>query len=361
MKLSEQEKAAKKAAFRAMPTAKKLEHIFIYYKWLILLGLIALFIFGTTLRRTLTQKEPVLYLALVNVGVGSEMESSLNDGFLRYAGADGKRQEVYLYRDLYLSENADTLNHEYAYASRMKLMGSIQTQKLDIAIMNREGYDLCSQKGYLADLPSLLADDPALSEQLTPLLTENEVVLSDNSIDVMLKVAEEEIRVTQSVPNALSLSSLPLFQQAGFDSEIYLGILVNSQRTETALDYIRYRFSFLYSFYIHTRRAITAPIVMPTSTCSGVCPTNSLSTTSSGSSCSMLLISSLRTTECFPISRREFMASWQVMAAKRKKTAKTAELTPCVIPQATAAATTVAECALGMPPSPIRRVQSKCL
>ena len=114
------------------------------------------------------------------------MESSLNDGFLRYAGADGKRQEVYLYRDLYLSENADTLNHEYAYASRMKLMGSIQTQKLDIAIMNREAYDLCSQKGYLADLPALLADDPTLLEQLTPLLTENEVVLSDNSIDVML-------------------------------------------------------------------------------------------------------------------------------------------------------------------------------
>ena len=109
MKLSEQEKAAKKAAFRAMPTAKKLEHIFTYYKWPILLALIALFILGTTLRRTLTQKEPVLYLALVNVGVGSEMENSLNDGFLRYTGADRKRQEVYLYRDLYLSENADTL------------------------------------------------------------------------------------------------------------------------------------------------------------------------------------------------------------------------------------------------------------
>ena len=243
MKLSEQEKAAKKAAFRAMPTAKKLEHIFTYYKWPILLALIALFILGTTLRRTLTQKEPVLYLALVNVGVGSEMENSLNDGFLRYTGADRKRQEVYLYRDLYLSENADTLNHEYAYASRMKLMGSIQTQKLDIAIMNREAYDLCSQKSYLAELPALLADDLSLLEQLTPLLTENEVVLSDNSIDVMLKVAEEEVRVTESVPNALRLSPLPLFRDAGFDSEIYLGILVNSRRTEAALDYIRYLLS----------------------------------------------------------------------------------------------------------------------
>ena len=243
MKLTKEQKAAHRAAFRAMSPGEKLEYIWEYYKWPILLTLLVLGILVWTAHRELTKKEPVLYLAQVNVTVGEDLEQTLTTGYLTASDRNPRRQEVYVYRDLYLSDDADVLNHEYAYASRMKLMGSIQTQKLDIAIMNREGYDLCSQKGYLADLPSLLADDPALSEQVTPLLTENEVVLSDNSIDVMLKVAEEEVRVTQSVPNALSLSSLPLFQQAGFDSEIYLGILVNSQRTETALDYIRYLLS----------------------------------------------------------------------------------------------------------------------
>ena len=33
MKLPEQEKAAQKAAFRAMSPAKKLDHLYTYYKW----------------------------------------------------------------------------------------------------------------------------------------------------------------------------------------------------------------------------------------------------------------------------------------------------------------------------------------
>ena len=100
MKLSEQEKAARKAAFRTMPTAKKLDHIFTYYKWPILLALIAVFILGSVLQRKLTQKEPVLYLALVNVSVGSEVENKLSTDFISFTGSDQKRQEVYLYRDL---------------------------------------------------------------------------------------------------------------------------------------------------------------------------------------------------------------------------------------------------------------------
>ena len=189
MKYTEQEKAARRAAFQNMSRKEKLDYVYTYYKWPILFGLIALIILGNVIRRQITKKEPLLYLAVTNVVIGEDMEKDLTEDYLRAVGAKPRRQEVYIYKDLYISGDADTLNHEYAYASRMKLMGSIQTQKLDIAIMNREGYDLCSQKGYLADLPSLLADDPALSEQLTPLLTENEVVLSDNSIDVMLKVA----------------------------------------------------------------------------------------------------------------------------------------------------------------------------
>ena len=44
MKLSPQEKAARRAAFLAMSPAKKREHIWEYYKWPILLGLLALLI-----------------------------------------------------------------------------------------------------------------------------------------------------------------------------------------------------------------------------------------------------------------------------------------------------------------------------
>ena len=119
-------------------------------------------------------------------------------------------------------------------------MGAIQAKKLDVTIMNREAYDIFSQKGYLADLSELLSGIPDLREQIKPLLTENEVIISDNSLEVMLREAEEEIRVTETVQNAIDLSSLTLFQNAGFDGEVYLGLVANTPRKDMAVRFIQY-------------------------------------------------------------------------------------------------------------------------
>ena len=243
MKLSKEEKAAQKAAFHALRPAKKAEYIWNYGKWQILLTLVALIILVTFLHRQLTQKEPVLYLALANVSVSSDFEQALTDSFLKASGADIKRQNVYLYRDLYLSDDADTLNHEYAYASRIKVMGAIQAKRLDAVIMNREAYDWFSQKGYLIEPSSLEdPDSTGLMDRLSPYLTENEVILSDNSLEVLLGEEKAENIVTVSVPNALKLTSLPLFQSAGFDGDLYLGFIANSDRKEELLQYTDYLF-----------------------------------------------------------------------------------------------------------------------
>ena len=233
VKLSEKEKAAHKAAFQAMSPAEKAEHIFTYHKWTILLILLVLFVLGSIIHRQLTQKKPVLYLAVINTTFGEDVEKRLTEDFLTETGGDARRQEVYLYRDLYLSENADTLNHEYAYASKVKLSGAISAEKLDLVLMNKEAYDIFSQQGYLLELTSL-------PEEFSSLLTENEVILSDNSVDYLLGNAAEEQFVTETVPNALAVSSLPLFRDAGFDGELYIGVVSNSTRQEEAEAYIRY-------------------------------------------------------------------------------------------------------------------------
>ena len=241
MKLSPQEKAARRAAFHAMSPAEKREYIWEYYKAPLLLGLLLLIGLGSILQRQLTKKEPVLYLALVNTSVGEDLEDSLTVDFLHVAGFDERRQEVYLYQGLYLSDNADTLNHEYAYASKMKLTGALNAKKLDLVLMNREGYDLLSQKGYLLDLSALLSgQDPALQTSLSPYLTANEVVTADNSLDVMLGNAVEERRLTETVSNALAVSPMPLFLNAGFDGELFLGVVANSSRIDAVLLFFRY-------------------------------------------------------------------------------------------------------------------------
>ena len=241
MKLPEKEKAAQKAAFHAMSPAKKAEHIYTYYKWPILLGLIALIALGSVLHRQLTKKEPVLCLALANVAVGEDLEDELTDGFLRFLGADAKKREVYLYRDLYLSDSADTLNHEYAYASKMKLMGAVSAGKLDLVLMNREAYDLLSRSGYLLELsPALFAENAALYAQVLPILSSNEVVLSDNSIEYQLGEAETLEVETETVRNALDVSSLPLFARAGFPDAVYLGVIANSERLANCIEFVSY-------------------------------------------------------------------------------------------------------------------------
>ena len=224
MKLSPQEKAARKAAFRAMTPAKKAEHIYIYYKWPILLALAVLLALGSGLYQRLTRKEPVVYAAVANVAVGADLERAMTGDVLPAMGADPRRQTVYLYKDLYLSDQADTLNHEYAYASRMKLMGAVQAQKLDVAVMNREAYDLLSAGGYLLDLSALAEQgDPAAWEALSAHMVSNAVTVEDNSIEYTLGEAEEHRVLTETVPNALELTAFPLFAAAGFPESVYVG------------------------------------------------------------------------------------------------------------------------------------------
>ncbi len=230
MKLTKEQKAAHRAAFRNMSPAEKLEYIWEYYKWPILLTLLVLGILIWSARRELTRKEPVLYLALANITVGEDLEQTLTTGYLTASGHNPRRQEVYVYRDLYLSDDADVLNHEYAYASRTKMMGAVQTQKLDVVLMNREAYDLLSAQGYLLPL-----DDPAL-----PPLVSNEVVVSDNAIEWQLNEAATHERVTETVQNALAMSDCPLFQAAGFEGNVYAGVIANSPRPAEALRYLQY-------------------------------------------------------------------------------------------------------------------------
>ncbi|MBQ6248783.1 MAG: hypothetical protein IJJ88_01065 [Oscillospiraceae bacterium] len=246
MKLSPEEKAARKAAFRAMSPAAKADHIFTYYKWPIILGLITLLIVGTALHRKLTERQPVLYTALVNVAVGSDLQAGLTDGFLAASGYDANRVQVYLYADLYLSQDADTVNQQYAYASKMKVMGAVEAKKLDVVIMNREGYDLLSSNGYLMDLADLLVEKHGLAENgrlaalAAPYLTENQVVLSNNLIEYQLNETESHVVATEAVANGLLLTELPAMQRAGITEPVYLGIIANSQRTDTAAAYMRY-------------------------------------------------------------------------------------------------------------------------
>ena len=240
MSLTKEETAAQRAAFQKMSLAGKTEYIFTYFKLPILLGLIALYLVCSAAYRQITKKEVILYTAHINISVGDELEARLTGGFLSTSGADPKRAEIDLSRGLYLSDDPAPEDHEYQYASSLKLMAAINAEQMDVVLMNQEGYDIFSQRGYLLDLSGLLTSDGALYRRLEPHLAVNTVILEDNSIEYTLNQAEQYRAVTEEVVNGLDLSQFPLFQGAGFSEPVYLGVVGNSPRLPAVVQYIAY-------------------------------------------------------------------------------------------------------------------------
>lgn len=146
-----------------------------------------------------------------------------------------------LYTGLYLTDDETNPYHEYTYASRMKILASIDGKQLDVVLMNKEAFDAFSQNGYLCDLEELLSsEDVDLYNRLKPHLVTNTVILEDNSTDLQLDPSITYQAVTEEHPFGLDLSQTSMISDAGFSDIVYLGIIANSPRTEEAIDYVRY-------------------------------------------------------------------------------------------------------------------------
>lgn len=239
-RLTPKERADRRASFQKMNLADKAGYIFEYYKLPIIVGLTALYLVGSTVYRQVTKKDIVLYSAYINVSAGEDLEAQLNEGFLSACGVDLRKNEVYLYSGLYLSDDPSFENHQYQYASRMKLMAAIEAKQLDVMLMNREAYDIYSHKGWLLDLNELLSSDEALYPLVEPYLTTNKIILEDNAIEYTLNEATRYYEITEEAVNGLDVSQFPMFQQAGFGEPVYLGVMGNSPRIPAAVEYIAY-------------------------------------------------------------------------------------------------------------------------
>ena len=243
MKLMHRDEQAVKEAIRRMGPKEKAGYILTYYRWTILLTIIAAVILGSVVYGRLTKKEPVLYMAFLNVAVGSDLEETLRQGYLSFAGADPKKTDVLLYRDLYITEDPTDADHQMAYASKMKLMAVINGKLLDLVLMNRDAYDILSAADYLLDLSVFAGQDETFFEKLEPLLLENTVIAEDNALEVRLNEADNYQAVTKEKTNGVDLSVISLFGNAGFSDSIYLGIIANTPRLEECAGYVNYLLS----------------------------------------------------------------------------------------------------------------------
>ena len=240
MKLSEQERASNKAAFLAMNLPQKAEYIFAYYKLPLVLLLIVVVAFGSAVKYFLTHKEPVLYTAYVNVVPNDEADQTLTAGFVTSVGENPRKSEVVCYRELYLSGKAGPDEQQYAYASRLKVLASIDSEQLDVVLMNQESYDMLSASGFLLDLSNTeVADEAFLAATSTSLAT-NTIVISDNKVEVEMGQADEYEADTYEAQNALDVTHASVLAALAPEGPFYLGVIANTPRLDVALAYMAY-------------------------------------------------------------------------------------------------------------------------
>lgn len=203
--------------------------------------LIFLYIIGYTVYGHFSTKEVLLYTGLVNVSANEQLTGQLGGGFLDSIDANASKTELKLYTGLYLTDDPDDPNHEYTYASRVKIIASIDDEKIDVVLMDKKAFDAFSQNGYLYNIEELLEDtNPLLLADLKPYLVTNTVILEDNADDMMLDSSLTYEAVTDEFPMGLLMSQKGLFKEAGFEDDVYLGVIKNSPRMDMAVEYIEY-------------------------------------------------------------------------------------------------------------------------
>ena len=228
-------------SFKKMTFQQKIDYIIAYYKFPIITAIIAATVLISTAVDRANRKQPVLYTAFANVGIGETLLDHLTDEYLVFADKSSK-EGVSVYLDLYISDNASSDNHQYAYASKMKVLGAISSRTLDVVFMNKEAYDLFSSSGFLCRLDDLLKEDPQLYSKVSDLIVSNTVILDDNAIEYDLGEADEYTAETTEIPNGLDVSTAPCLANAGFPDTVYLGVIENSRRKEEARSFLGYLF-----------------------------------------------------------------------------------------------------------------------
>lgn len=233
-----------KENFKGLHGLKKIQYIWDYYKLPLIVSCIALYIIGYFLYGHFTHKEAILYTALVNISASEALTAQLSTDFLDYLDEDTSKRTVQLYQGLYLTDDEKNPYHEYTYASRMKILASIDNEQLDIVLMNKEAFDAFSQNGYLCNLEELLrSSDSDLYTAIKPYLVTNITILEDNSMDMQFDSSISYQAMTEEYTMGLDLSQAFFIRQAGFEDTLYLGIIENSTRKDTTVSYIRYLFS----------------------------------------------------------------------------------------------------------------------
>ncbi|MGL5258558.1 MAG: hypothetical protein ACRC7V_00470 [Lachnospiraceae bacterium] len=196
----------KNVCFYKLSRKAKIQYIYDYYKFPIILFAIIIYIIVYILYGHFTKKENYLYIGLVNVSMSDGTSEQLFDTYLISQNIDITNNQIVTYENLYLSSDPSTEDLQFAYTSSTRILAAIESKQLDLVFLNEEAFIQFEKKGYLYDLSLLLENNLSTSDSVYAIDVSNSLIIKD----------------------------------AQFNDTLYIGIVQNSPRIDEAVLYLEY-------------------------------------------------------------------------------------------------------------------------
>lgn len=153
--------------FKAMPFKKKLEHIWEYYRWQILVTLVIVLALSTWIRQAVTQKEPILQVEMVNAYGNSDGSEAFQE-FLIQQGREYYEECILIGRNIQLNGPDPTQN----FGAAQMLFCTVAAGEPDLIFWDSPDVIPALNGGALMDLRAVLPEEFLKEHQ-------NQLVYSD--------------------------------------------------------------------------------------------------------------------------------------------------------------------------------------
>lgn len=199
----------------------RLKYFVYYYKWPVLIALIVIIFFGTSLFQVLSKKDTALQVLMVNGFPNIEAEDFMTD-FEKTITIDTTKEDTLLDDSFYINAESPTMYDEQN-AEKLFVMSSAGV--VDVVLVDEAYFKIMAEAGYLLDLSTILTE-----EQMT--------FYADRAFyyDSANNYAEGEefvgIEVTSS-PKIVNTQSYP-------NTKAYFCMIMNAPNIENSLAFLEY-------------------------------------------------------------------------------------------------------------------------
>lgn len=220
-----------KADLKNMTWKQRWEHLWTYYRWVIIVAVMAVMIISVIVSCVINLNTNTLIAGVcINVELDEKGNATLTEDFKAQYGT-GVKYEDALLTQVYLEDFEKTKDYQDNYYTLMSLLSLCSAQELDYIIADQIGMEnMLKQEAYM---------------DLSTFFTADELAALGDKV-IMARSSEQED--DESIPVAVDITDLPFVRASATPDEedkVYFAVIQNTPR----LEQVRQLWDFINGFH----------------------------------------------------------------------------------------------------------------